>query len=44
MIALDEEILKCMMDQNLFFIYEDLYLINVHEYKKKEVMQRKHGT
>ena len=37
MVTLDEEILKCMMDQNLFVIYEDLYLINVHEYKKKKL-------
>ena len=34
MIALDEEIFKCMMDQNLFIIYEHLCSINVHEYKK----------
>ena len=40
MVASDEEILKYMMDQNLFVIYEDLCLINVHEYKKKSYVKK----
>ena len=40
MVAFDEEILKCMLDQNLFVIYEDLGLINVHNYKKKSYAKK----
>ena len=40
MVALDEEILKCIMDQNLFVIYEDLCLINIHEYKKRSYAKK----